>query len=366
MRIAQVSPLYESVPPLFYGGPERIVSYLTEALLQMGHDVTLFASGDSDTAARLIPCCRNALRLDKTCIDPLAHHILMLEQVYRLADRFDVIHFHIDYLSFPLARRYALPTVSTLHGRLDLPDLVPLYREFTDIPVVSISRSQRKPLSWANWQGTVYHGMPADILPFQPNAGSYLAFLGRVSPEKGVDVAIEVARRSGIKLKMAAKVDPSDRNYFETAIRPLLDPAIVEYVGEISDEEKPAFLGNALALIFPINWEEPFGLVMIEAMACGTPVIATRRGSVPEILTDGISGYIVDDIEGAVEAVKRVHLIDRESCRQEFEERFLSERMAAEYLAVYRAVAGACDGQKEDLSIVHRTPSRGVQRAIDA
>ncbi|GAB7027719.1 glycosyltransferase family 4 protein [Geotalea toluenoxydans] len=338
MRIAQVSPLYERVPPLYYGGTERIVAYLTDALLAMGHDVTLFASGDSITAARLVPCSKNSLRLDKNCVDPIPHHLLMLEQVMRRAEEFDIIHFHTDYFHFPFSRRYGYPGVTTLHGRLDIPDLVPLYREYSEIPVVSISDAQRRPLPWINWTGTVHHGLPPDLLPYTEQPKNYLAFLGRISPEKGLDVAIAIAEQSGIKLKVAAKVDKENLDYYENIIRPLMNSPWVEYVGEIGEEEKKAFLGEALALVFPIDWEEPFGLVMIESMACGTPVIAFGRGSVPEVVKDGVSGYVVKGIGGAVAAVADIGSISRRGCRRYFEEHFVAGRMAADYLNIYEDI----------------------------
>ncbi|MGH9470016.1 MAG: glycosyltransferase family 4 protein, partial [Terriglobia bacterium] len=335
MRIAQVAPLYESVPPLFYGGTERVVSYLTEELIRQGHDVTLFASGDSVTAARLAPQCPRSLRQDHECIDQLAHHILMLERVIRQSDNFDIIHFHIDYLHFPWSRRRGITHLTTLHGRLDIPDLVPLYREFDEMPVVSISNAQRIPLPWLNWQGTIYHGLPRDLYTFQDHPEGYLAFLGRISPEKGVDRAIEIARHAGLKFRMAAKVDRVDREYFRDVIQPLLDPGFVEYVGEIGEREKNRFLGGALALVLPVDWPEPFGMVMIEAMACGTPVIAFGRGSIPEVLRDGVTGFIVENVAGAVDAVARVASLNRRLCREEFEQRFDVARMAREYVDVY-------------------------------
>jgi len=340
MKIAQIAPLYESVPPRLYGGTERVVSWLTEKLVDLGHDVTLFASGDSVTTARLFPTCRKALRLDGNCVDPVAHHVLMMEEVFSRAADFDLIHSHVDYLHFPLIRREQIPSVSTLHGRLDLPDLVPLYKNFRDIPLVSISDAQREPLPWANWQGTVHHGLPPKSLKFYEGPGKYLAFLGRVSPEKGVDQAIEIAIRSGIHLKIAAKVDRTDRDYFENKIRPLLDNPLVEFMGEIGYSEKNEFLGNAAALLFPISWPEPFGLVMIEAMACGTPVIAHPVGSVPEIVRDGVSGFLVSDIDGAVAALNRISDIDRLECRHHFELHFTDERMALDYVNIYRRLVG--------------------------
>ena len=336
LRIAQVAPLYESVPPKYYGGTERIVSYLTEELVTQGHEVTLFASGDSDTKARLVPACPRSLRLDPNCIDQLAHHVVMLEQVMRQADDFDVIHFHIDYLHFPLSRRQALTHVTTLHGRLDIPDLVPLYKEFPELPLVSISNSQREPLPWVNWQATVYHGLPKDLYHFRPQPGQYLACLGRISPEKGIDRAIEIARAVGIPLRIAAKVDKVDRDYFNTVIAPLLRDPLVEYIGEIGEDRKEDFLGHAQALLFPIDWPEPFGLVMIEAMACGTPVIAYSSGSVPEVMEEGSTGFIVHELDDAVEAVRRVPQLSRARCREVFEERFTAQRMAHDYLDVYQ------------------------------
>jgi glycosyltransferase involved in cell wall biosynthesis len=341
VRIAQIAPLYESVPPRYYGGTERVVSYLTEELVRQNHEVTLFASGDSVTSARLVPCCQNSLRLDQNSIDPIPQHLLMLERVSRMAHEFDALHFHIDYLHFPLSRRHGYRHVTTLHGRLDIPDLVPLYREFPEMPVVSISDAQRLPLHWINWQGTVHHGLPPDLLSFNPEGGDYLAFLGRISPEKGVENAIAIARASGIKLKIAAKVDKADRDFYNSEIKPLLDGPLVEYIGEIREDQKQEFLGNALALIFPIEWEEPFGLVMIEAMACGTPVLAFGRGSVPEVVSHGICGLVVHDVEGAVRAAREVGSMNRACCRSFFEERYLVSRMAGDYLEIYRKLVEA-------------------------
>ena len=339
MRIAQVAPLYESVPPKLYGGTERVVSYLTEELVQQGHDITLFASGDSATRAKLIPISQRALRLEGPhVIDPITHHVRMLDMVYRQADDFDLIHFHIDYLHFPLATRYTVPTLTTLHGRLDIPDLIPLFQQFKNVNIVSISNAQRKPLSWMNWRGTVHHGLPTRLYPFQEKPGSYLAFLGRISPEKRVDRAVEIARRTGMELKIAAKVDAVDRDYFESKIQPLLKNPFVEFVGEIGEAEKSEFLGNALALLFPIDWSEPFGLVMIEAMACGTPTIAYKNGSVPEVLEDKKTGYFVDTLLDAVKAVKNIPLLSRRECRETFEQRFSSSRMARDYLGIYEHV----------------------------
>lgn len=339
MRIAQVAPLYESVPPRWYGGTERVVSWLTEELVSLGHDVTLFASGDSVTTAALVPCCQRALRLDASCVDPLAHHVLMIERVFGRAQDFDLIHFHTDYLHFPLSRREKIPSVTTLHGRLDLPDLPEIYQEFREIPVISISDSQRKPLPWANWIGTVHHGLPARSLKLRDGSGDYLAFLGRISPEKGLDRAIEIATRAGVKLKVAAKIDKVDREYFDDKIASLFADPLIEFIGEIGDSDKEEFLGNAKALLFPIDWPEPFGLVMIEAMACGTPVIAHTCGSVPELIPDGVAGFLVHNIEQAVEAVNRIDEIDRAGCRRHFERYFTAERMAKDYLKLYKQIA---------------------------
>ncbi len=335
MRIAQVAPLYESVPPKYYGGTERVVSYLTEELVRQGHDVTLFASGDSETKAHLVAACRRSLRMDKHCVDRLAHHMLMLENVVQRAAEFDIVHFHTDYLHFPLSRREQITHVTTLHGRLDLPDLVPLYQEFREMPVISISNGQREPLPWANWQATVYHGLPADMYQFRDKTGTYLAFLGRVSPEKRVDRAIEIAKQVGIPLKLAAKVDRVDKDYFETVVEPLLRHPFVKFVGEIGEGEKEEFLSNAYALLFPIDWPEPFGLVIIEAMACGTPVIAYRGGAVPEVMEEGHTGFIVEGLEDAVDAVRRVPELSRKRCREVFDHRFTAARMAHGYVQVY-------------------------------
>jgi glycosyltransferase involved in cell wall biosynthesis len=335
MRIAQVAPLFESVPPKYYGGTERVVSYLTEELVRQGHEVTLFASGDSITQAKLVATSRRSLRLDKHCVDQLAHQILMLERVVHLAVSFDIIHFHVDYLHFPYSRRHATPHLTTLHGRLDLPDLRPLYREFREMPLASISAAQREPLPFANWAGTVHHGLPRDLYRFHAERGGYLAFIGRVAPEKRVDRAIEIAKRVGLPLRIAAKVDAVDREYFENVIEPLLRDPLIEYVGEIGDGEKQDFLGNARVLLFPIDWPEPFGLVMIEAMACGTPVVAFRGGSVPEILEHGRTGFIVDDLDDAVAATRRAGDLSRRHCREAFEERFTAARMARDYVELF-------------------------------
>jgi glycosyltransferase involved in cell wall biosynthesis len=339
MKIAQIAPLYESVPPKLYGGTERVVSYLTDELVHQGHEVVLFASGDSVTDAKLVPVSRRALRLEGPhVIDPIAHHVRMVEMVYRQLHDFDLVHFHIDYLHLSLASRFPVPTLTTLHGRLDIPDLIPLFQGFPNVNFVSISNAQRKPLSGANWRGTVYHGLPIGLYSFQEKPGSYLAFLGRISPEKRVDRAIEIARRTGVELKIAAKVDAVDRDYFETEIRPLLNDPLIEFIGEIGEDEKNEFLGNALSVLFPIDWPEPFGLVMIEAMACGTPTIAYRNGSVPEVLEDTKTGFIVDNLQDAVNAVDRISLLSRRTCREVFERRFSASRMAFDYLAIYKAL----------------------------
>lgn len=334
MRIAQVAPLHESVPPRLYGGTERIVSYLTEELVAQGHDVTLFASADSKTSARLVPVVQNALRLGGV-VDPLAHHIVLLEKVAAMKSEFDIVHFHVDYLHFPVSRAFNLPNVTTLHGRLDLPDLVPVFNEFRDMPVISISDHQRGPLPQARWAGTVYHGLPEDLYPFKAEGGSYLAFLGRISPEKRADRAIEIAKRTGIELRIAAKVDRADSDYFKQSIEPLLDHPLINFVGEINDADKAEFLGNARALLFPIDWPEPFGLVMIESLACGTPVVAYPHGSVPEVLRDGETGYLVNGIDAAVEAVQKIDSLSRIRCRRVFEECFSARRMAEDYVEVY-------------------------------
>jgi glycosyltransferase involved in cell wall biosynthesis len=335
MRIAQVAPLYESVPPRGYGGTERVVSYLTEELVHQGHEVTLFASGDSRTQAELVPICPRSLRLDPNAVLDMPYHFIEIERVAERAEEFDVIHHHVDFLHFPVSRRMNTPSLTTLHGRLDLPDLGPLYREFSDAPVVSISDAQRIPLPDANFVGTVYHGLPRNLYSYHQDHADYFAFVGRISPEKRVDRAIEIATRLGVPLKIAAKIDRADREYFERDVKHLLDNPLVEFVGEVSDADKDAFLGNARALLFPIDWPEPFGLVMIEAMACGVPVVAFRAGSVPEVIDDGVTGFVVDDMEAAVAAAARVSELDRRGCRAVFETRFSAERMAADYAALY-------------------------------
>jgi glycosyltransferase involved in cell wall biosynthesis len=340
MKIAQIAPLAESVPPRLYGGTERVVSYLTEELVRLGHDVTLFASADSQTSARLVACAPRALRLDPRVRDPLPHHLLMIERVRRHAHEFDVLHFHLEHVHLPLFRPFGRKSVTTLHGRLDLPDLPALYREFDDMPLVSISDAQRRPLPYANWVGTVYHGLPDPVCPFNPAPrGQYLAFLGRISAEKGIERAIEIARRAGKPLRIAAKIDQAEEGYWRTRVAPLLSEPLVDFLGEVTEEDKPAFLGNASALLFPIDWPEPFGLAMIEAMSCGTPVIAWPNGSVPEIVEHGVTGLIVNSIEEAVAAVHEAPRLDRAQVRRRFEERFSAARMARDYLSVYRSIA---------------------------
>jgi glycosyltransferase involved in cell wall biosynthesis len=350
MRIAQIAPLHEAVPPKLYGGTERVVSFLTEELVALGHDVTLFASGDSQTAAELVPVWPRALRLDPSIRDPIVPHMLLMEAARKRADEFDVMHFHMDYWPFSMFSRQRTPFVTTLHGRLDLSELQPMFDAFPHVPIVSISDSQRRVLPQARYIRTVLHGLPARLLTPHPGAKQdYLAFLGRIAPEKGPDRAIRIARASGIPLKIAAKVDKADQVYFETTIRPMLADGGVELIGEISDREKPAFLSGAVGLLMPIDWPEPFGLVMIEAMACGTPVVAFNRGSVPEIIDNGLTGFIVEDEADAIAAVSRLGDLSRERVRARFEARFTARRMAEDYLAAYRSLAA---------------DSRGVLRAV--
>ena len=347
MKIAQIAPLAESVPPRLYGGTERVVSYLTEELVRLGHDVTLFASADSETRAKLVGCAPRALRL-AAVHDPMPYYALMLETVRQSAGEFDILHFHVDHLHLPLFRPFARKTVTTLHGCLDVAPLAPLYREFADMPVVSISNSQRAPLGSANWAGTVHHGLAREICPFNPAPrGDYFAFLGRVSPEKGLGRAIDIVRRAGARLRIAAKIDPVDAAYFEALVKPRLAERGIEFVGEVDEAGKPAFLGNATALLFPIDWPEPFGLAMIEAMSCGTPVIAWPHGAVPEIVEDGVTGFVVDSIEAAAVALDKARRLDRMRVRERFEERFSAARMARDYLSVYRAL-----GRRRALAVV--------------
>jgi glycosyltransferase involved in cell wall biosynthesis len=338
MRIAQVAPLYESCPPQLYGGTERVVSYLTEELVRQGHQVTLFASGDSKTRAILRASCSRALRLDPQCKDPLPYHFISLYRLAQAADAFDIIHFHTDYLHFALFAQLWGKTLTTLHGRLDLPDLPPILHEFAMMPLVSISNAQREPVPWANWYGTVHHGLPSNLYYGGRGDGGYLAFIGRICPEKRPDQAIEIARRAGMPLTVAAKVDKVDLAYHQNRIKPLLEDPRIDFIGEIGDGEKGAFLGDAVALLFPIDWPEPFGLALIEAMANGTPVIAFRRGSVPEIVEPGVTGLIVDSVDEAVAAVPLARALDRAAIRRRFEECFSVERMAQDYLRLYDAV----------------------------
>jgi len=345
MRIAQVAPLYESCPPQFYGGTERVVSYLTEELVRQGHEVTLFASGDSQTAAILRAPCERALRLDPQCTGPLPYHFIAFHRLAQSADAFDIIHFHTDYLHFPIFAQQWSKTLTTLHGRLDLPDHPPILREFAMMPLVSISNAQRAPVPWANWYSTVHHGLPTNLYARGRGDGGYLAFLGRICPEKRPDWAIEIARRAELPLKIAAKVDKVDRSYHKRKIKPLLKDPRIDFVGEIGDNEKGAFLGDAEALLFPIDWPEAFGLAVIEAMANGTPVIAFGRGSVPEIVDHGVTGFIVDDVDEAVAAIPLAKALDRTAIRRRFEERFSVQRMARDYVSLYGEVLrrGAVD-----------------------
>ncbi|MFK3648599.1 glycosyltransferase family 4 protein [Lysobacter enzymogenes] len=354
MKIAQISPLYEAVPPRLYGGTERVVAHLCDALVEAGHEVTLFATADADTRAELAPVRAGAIRLDRagfaSATANLAAHLSLMHEVRRRADEFDLLHFHVDLLHFPFFEDCAGRTLTTLHGRLDHPDMAPAYKRWAGYPLVSISDHQRRPLPRAHWLGTVYHGLPPDLLACTPRpAGGYLAFLGRISPEKRVDRAIEIARRAGYPLRIAAKVDRADREYFHDTIEPLLDAPGIEFVGEIGDADKAEFLGQADALLFPIDWPEPFGLVMIEAMACGTPVIAWNCGSVPEVIDEGVTGAVVDSIDAAVAAVRDLRAFDRERVRAVFERRFSAAAMAHDYLDLYARLAGR-DGRPLRLS----------------
>jgi len=351
MKIAQIAPLAESCPPQLYGGTERIVAYLTDELVNQGHEVTLFASGDSETNAELVPCAEKGLRLNPDVHDPLPHQMAMLEHVRQRVDEFDILHFHIDLLQFPMISAFADKTVTTLHGRLDLPDLPPFYSAFRNVPLSSISYNQRIPVpSCVRWAGNVYHGLPHDLLPFSPeSSGGYLAFLGRISPEKRPDRAIEIAARSGMPLKIAAKIDKVDLEYWRQKIEPMVKATPgVEYIGEINEQQKAKFLGDAAALLFPIDWPEPFGLVMIEAMACGTPVIAFRSGSVPEVVDDGASGFVVGSIDDAVRAVRKLSDLPRAGVRAAFDERFTAERMAKDYIKMYQGLIGQQPRREND------------------
>jgi glycosyltransferase involved in cell wall biosynthesis len=364
MKIAQIAPLVESVPPRLYGGSERIVSYLSDELVHLGHDVTLFASGDSITKANLVSCAPKALRLDANVRDPIPYYMLMLDRVRAAADDFDFLHFHIDQFHFPLFRSRAERTVTTLHGRQDLPDLKPLYIGFSDMPLVSISDAQRRPVPNSNFVATIYHGIPKNLHrpTFKPHGG-YVAFIGRISPEKRVDRTIKLARTLGIPLKIAAKVDKVDEVYFREVIEPLLDQPGVEFIGEIDEHAKAEFLGEALALLFLIDWPEPFGLAMIEAMACGTPVLAFRHGSVPEVIEEGVTGMIVDSMEEAIRKLPHVIALDRRTVRRRFEERFTATRMAKEYVQTYRALLKTT--RSSPISEVVPTLRPALQETVD-
>lgn len=363
MKIAQIAPLHENVPPHLYGGTERVISYLTEELVRQGHDVTLFATGDSVTSARLCSVSDHPMRLrDNGLADPLARHLHLVEYVSQRAEEFDLMHFHLDYLPFSQIRRQFTPAVTTLHGRLDIPDLFPIFREFSDMHLVSVSNAQRKPMPWAGWMRTVYHGLPEKLHPFCEGSGDYLAFLGRISPEKRIDRAITIAELVGIPLRVAAKVDRADQQYFDRCVRPLLAGPRIEFIGEIGEHEKGKFLGNARALLFPIDWPEPFGLVMIEAMACGTPVIAFRGGSVEEVIEDGVTGFIVSSVEEAAEAVRNVSFIDRKVCRATFEKRFTSQRMCEDYVRAYESTIARKTGTAEQLNAF--SPKYRVRRGV--
>lgn len=349
MKIAQVAPLIERVPPVAYGGTERVVCFLTEELVKQGHQVTLFASGDSVTTARLIPCCGKSLRLDKECNDPLAWHIIEMETVARMANDFDVIHYHVDYLHFPISTRLRTPSVTTLHGRLDLPELPFIHRLFPGMPLISISDAQRAPLPDLNWQTTIHHGLPDEWMQKDGRTQEHLLFLGRISPEKRADLAIEIAIRAGQRLVIAAKVDRIDREYFNEKVAPLLKHPLVDYIGEVNEEQKRSLLQKSRALLFPVDWPEPFGLVMIEAMACGVPVIAFRRGSVPEIIDDGVTGFIVSNVDEAVTAVNALDKIDRDGCRGIFWKRFRAKRMAEDYVAEFERLVNFHGFNPEDV-----------------
>jgi len=359
LRVAQIAPLHESVPPKLYGGTERVVAYIAEELARRGHDVTLFASGDSTAKVPLRAGFPEALRLKGLDYMGAAYHLRMLSEIYDHAERFDVIHSHVDFMAFPFFRLVSVPTISTMHGRLDLDAFVPLYRSYTDLPLVSISNEQRRPIPFMNWVGTVYHGLPRNLLRFNPGPGSYLAFLGRISPEKRPDLAIEISRRAGVPLKIAAKVDRVDRDYFDAVVKPLLSTPGVEFLGEINDSEKEDFLGGALALLFTVDWPEPFGLAMIEAMACGTPVIARPCGSVPEVLRPGVTGLIASGIDDLVRAAAQIGKLSRQACREVFEKRFTSEVMAANYERVYYRLI---DERRNATAVTARLEGRWTQR----
>jgi glycosyltransferase involved in cell wall biosynthesis len=334
MRIAQVAHLTESVPPKTYGGSERIIAYLTDQLVLLGHEVTLFASADSATTARLESVCGDAVRSPETLTERMARLMLLQERIFQLSAQYDIIHAHLDFLAFPLARRSETPVVTTVHGKLDLPELQTVYREFSDVPLISVSDAQRLPCPWANWKATIHHGLPLDLYRFNTGGGGYLAFLGRLSPEKGPVEAIEVAKRAGLPLRIAAKVDPADTTYYQEVIKPLLADGSVEYVGELTDREKNTFLGDAVALVCPFR-PESFGLVLIESLACGTPVLVYNHGSFPEIIEDGVTGFLCAHVDDMVKAIEKLSTIDRARCRRSFEERFTAERMTNEYVRVY-------------------------------
>lgn len=357
LKIAQIAPLYESVPPKLYGGTERVVAYLTDELVHQGYDVTLFASGDSVTKANLVPITQHALRLTE-CNDYLAWHMVQLGQVLERAHEFDLLHFHIDYLHFPYTRGKNIAALTTLHGRLDIPELRPVYQQFYDLPVISISNAQRIPLPMANWVGTVYHGLPLDLLPQGKGNGNYVAFLGRVSPEKRLDRAIEIARQANMPIKIAAKIDKADQQYYEKKIRRLLRQPHVEFLGEIGEDQKAEFLGNAAALLFPIDWPEPFGMVMIESLSCGTPVIAWNCGSVSEVLTHGKTGYIVESIPQAVKALREINRISRDECRTVFEQRFSVAAMTRNYIRLYEKMYAQTQRQLSWLKPVPASKTR--------
>ena len=340
MKIAQVAPLWESVPPVLYGGTERVVSFITEELVRQGHDVTLFASGDSTTKARLVPMCPEALRTFKVIINYDAPLITMLEKAFSPAGEFDIIHSHLEFLPFPLAKRIRTPVLTTMHARLDLPELIPVFRKFVELPVVAISAAQRESIPWANWQATIHHGLPKNLYAPHADQGKYLVFLGRVAPEKGLDQAIEIAKRVDMPLRIGAKIDPTNAEYYRAVIEPLLDHPLIEFVGEVTDLEKDDFIGDAYAMLAPYDWPEPFGLVFIESLACSTPVIAYRRGSIPEIIDHGGTGFVCETMEEMIQSVRHVSLIDRAMCRQAFEARFSTERMVQDYLKVYEQMLG--------------------------
>jgi glycosyltransferase involved in cell wall biosynthesis len=345
MRVAQIAPLYESVPPKLYGGTERVVSYLTEELTRLGHEVTLFASGDSETSARLVPCHEKSLRLDTRCPDSLAFHVLMIEEALKRQDEFDVIHSHINYLGFAMGRRAIPPVLSTIHGRMDLREHKFIFAEYAESALVSISNAQRMPIQWANWAATVYHGIPPGLYSCRPEPADYLVYVGRISPEKRVDSAISIAAGAGIPLKIAAKVDAADRQYYENYFKKLLDHPLVEFLGEVTDRDKNELVGGALAFLHPVDWPEPFGLTLIESMACGTPVIARRRGSIPEVVDHGVTGFVFERDEEAIAFLRNgLSAFSRTGCRERFEKRFQVERMARDYLRIYDA---AMEGEFE-------------------